>query len=431
MWPAVDKMFESTAEILCVRAICFMEEILIFNVNQKMRLDLFLQQNLAQKIFSKSADLFLAPEKSSAPASLSETKNFSDAQKFSVSQKSSARAKSKNQISNSKIRRLIIAHKVFVDGRNIAIPSFELKKNSCVKLLFDSEKFFFEKSPDDLDFTLEKENVLFEDDVILVVNKPAFLPTEESFVGGRKNLHDCAVEYLWKQNPDLRNPPYVGIMHRLDRETSGTVLFTKSRSVNKAFHEMFENRCIEKIYFALCTLKDEKKNKNLAEKTGETFVVENYIGRISPKSQQCKMGILPKENGGLLSKTEFKIVKKFKFSDNFDDLKNADDFAGGKFKSRENCAKVCSSKNFKTQKNQRNSCVREYFLIECKLFSGRTHQIRVHLSSLGLPILGDELYGGEQNLLEKSGRIMLHAESLSFEHPLTKETLTVRAPLPF
>lgn len=404
-----------------------------------MRLDLFLQQNLAQKIFSESADLSLAPEKSSAPTSSSsaETKNFSDAQKSSVPQKSSARAKSKNQISNSKIRRLIIAHKVFINGRNIAIPSFELKKNSCVKLLFDSEKFFFEKSPDDLDFTLEKENVLFEDDVILVVNKPAFLPTEESFVGGRKNLHDCAVEYLWKKNPDLRNPPYVGIMHRLDRETSGTILFTKSRSVNKSFHEMFENRCIEKIYFALCTLKDKKKNKNLAEKTGETFVVENYIGRISPKSQQCKMGILPKENGGLLSKTEFKIVKKFKVSDNFDDFKNADDFkttddfAGGKFKSRENCVKVFNSENFKTQKNQRNYGTREYFLIECKLFSGRTHQIRVHLSSLGLPILGDELYGGEQNLLEKSGRIMLHAESLSFEHPLTKENLTVRAPLPF
>lgn len=383
-----------------------------------MRLDLFLQQNLAQKIFSESADLSLAPEKSFALTSSSsaETKNFSDAQKFSVSQKSSARVKSKNQISNSKIRRLIIAHKVFINGRNIAIPSFELKKNSCVKLLFDSEKFFFEKSPDDLDFTLEKENVLFEDDVILVVNKPAFLPTEESFVGGRKNLHDCAVEYLWKKNPDLRNPPYVGIMHRLDRETSGTILFTKSRSVNKAFHEMFENRSIEKIYFALCTLKDKKKNKNLAEKTGETFVVENYIGRISPKSQQCKMGILPKENGGLLSKTEFKIVKKFKVSDDFDDFKNADDFANGKFKSH---------------KNQRNSGTREYFLIECKLFSGRTHQIRVHLSSLGLPILGDELYGGEQNLLEKSGRIMLHAESLSFEHPLTKEILTVHAPLPF
>lgn len=423
-----------------------MEESFVFYVKQKMRLDFFLQKNLRKVLATNS----------------------------SASEKLSAELKSENQISNSKIRRLIIAHKVFVDEKNVALPSFMLKKNERVKVLFDKNKFFFEKPTKDLDFTLDEKNVLFEDDVILVVNKPAFLPTEKTFVEGRKNLHDCAVEYLWKKNPELKNPPYVGIMHRLDLETSGTVLFTKSRTVNKAFHEMFENREIKKIYFAVCTLKN--KNQVPAE-IGESFFVENYLLRISLKSQPCKMGIVKKEAGALLSKTRFKIVKKFSLAD-FEDFVRGGKVCGfvdeidslgeevcsrsdgvcgfrekvdsrsGKIRTRSE--NVCSKdvaifskgENFFSQSGNSQSkgekfdkkvsgnlkTSREYFLVECELFTGRTHQIRVHLSSLGLPILGDELYGGDKNLLEKSGRIMLHAQSLSFVHPLTKEKLTVRAP---
>lgn len=376
-----------------------------------MRLDLFLQQSLKNFLVKKSAE---------------SSKYLKSSEKFE---------KSENKISNSKIRRLIIAHKVFVDEKNIAFPSFVLKKNDCVKVLFDKDKFYFEKPTNDLDFTLDEKNVLFEDDVILVVNKPAFLPTEKTFVEGRKNLHDCAVEYLWKKNPQLRNPPYVGIMHRLDLETSGTVLFTKSRSVNKAFHEMFENREIKKIYFALCTLKNPRKNKSqkLPAKIGESFFVENYLSRISLKSDACKMGIVSQNAGGLLAKTRFKIVKKFSLAD-FTDFEDFTDFVRGK-KFFSELGNFCSqdekfeSKSEKScSKSTKIDSEREYFLVECELFTGRTHQIRVHLSSLGLPILGDELYGGDKNLLEKSGRIMLHAESLSFVHPLTKEKLTVRAP---
>ncbi len=401
--------------LVLIWEIFFMKETFIFYVNQKMRLDLFLQQNLREVLTTTSS----APEKSLKSA------------------KSESESKLENKISNSKIRRLIIAHKVFVDEKNITFPSFMLKKNESVKVLFDKNKFYFEKPTNDLDFTLDEKNVLFEDDVILIVNKPAFLPTEKTFAEGRKNLHDCAVEYLWKKNPSLRNPPYVGIMHRLDKETSGTVLFTKSRSVNKEFHEMFENREIEKKYFALCTLKNQ--NKKLPAKIGESFFVENYIGRISTKSQACKMGIVGKNAGGLLSKTRFKIVKKFTLSD-FENVGGFGDFADDVERSENFGSK---GEDFLFSENSRSNggkfekisenfeSGREYFLVECELFSGRTHQIRVHLASLGLPILGDELYGGDKNLLEKSGRIMLHSQSLSFVHPLTKEKLTVSAALPF
>ncbi|MBR1912111.1 MAG: hypothetical protein IJ828_07115 [Treponema sp.] len=130
---------------------------------------------------------------------------------------------------------------------------------------------------------------MFEDDAIIVVNKPAFLPTEETIVNGRENIHQAVVDYLWKKNPSLRNPPYAGIMHRLDRETSGALLFTKTRVVNAAVHNMFEMHAAKKTYRAVCSF---SKNCEGTKKEGDSFTMDNYIGRISPKSQACKMGLI-------------------------------------------------------------------------------------------------------------------------------------------
>ena len=212
--------------------------------------------------------------------------------------------------------------------------------------------------------------MLFEDEYLIAINKPPFLPTEQTITGQRKNAHDCTVEYLWKKNPSLRNPPYVGIMHRLDRETSGILLFTKSRSVNKDISEMFKNRGIKKIYRAVCTGKIPEQKE---------FTVENFIARISPKSSACKMGIVPESKGGLFAKTDFKII---------------------------------SEKN-------------GFIQIDCQLHTGRTHQIRVQLSSLNLPIAGDELYGGI-----KSDRIKLHARKMEFVYPVSKEKITIESEIP-
>ena len=99
------------------------------------------------------------------------------------------------------------------------------------------------------------------------------------------------------------------------------------------------------------------------------------MGRISGKSQRAKWGNV---KGGLESKTDFLVMKKLR-------------------KDGKDC-----------------------FLIECKPLTGRTHQIRVHLSSIELPILGDELYGGE-----KAARIYLHAKKLEFPHPITGKTMIV------
>lgn len=292
-----------------------------------------------------------------------------------------SKLKNPENASNSKIRRLIISGSVYVNKKQIRRPAFELRGKSEINVQFDDEKFFYEKMPDDIKFTLSEKNVLFEDEYLIIVNKPAFFPTEETIVGSEKrcNLHDEIVRYLWKKNPSLRNPPYVGIMHRLDRETSGAILFTKSRSVNKAIQEMFENRDLKKIYVAI-----SEKPFSFSKKIPSSFSVEMFMNRISSKTQRAKWGRVPEKKGGLYSKTNFTIL----------------------------CEKTFDEKK----------CLE----IQAELFTGRTHQIRVHLSEKGLPILGDELYGGKPYK-----RIMLHSFRLEFVHPVTKKFVSVFARIPF
>ena len=321
-----------------------------FRIESKTRLDIFLRSELAQTV---SAYI----EKSAAVS-----------------------------LSNSKIRRMIIAGAVSVDGRHIRRPAYELVGGQTVCVEFDKEKFFFERQADDIAFEMTAADVLYEDDDLIAVNKPAFLPTEETIVGGEKRdcLHTAVVRYLWAKSA-LRNPPYVGIMHRLDRETSGVILFTKTRAVNAAVHETFEKRAVQKIYRAVCALSENtggtQEGRRLEE--GSTFFVENHIGRISPKSARAKWGALNAAQGGLYARTDFTVLERT--------------VIGG----------IPAVK------------------IEARPLTGRTHQIRVHLASVGLPILGDALYGAPEYK-----RTMLHAQSLTFQHPVSGKAITVSAPLP-
>lgn len=285
--------------------------------------------------------------------------------------------------SNSKIRRLIVAGAVSVNSVQVRRPAFELRGRSHVAVDFDEKKFLYEKQPDDIKYEVTQKDILFEDEYLIVVNKPAFFPTEQTIVGGEKrdNLHDALVRFLWAQNPSLRNPPYAGIMHRLDRETSGAILFTKQRSVNAAIQKMFESHDFTKRYVALCSAGTQKsrlqQQKNFSQ--GYKWTVEQQMNRISPKSQAAKWGVVPKNQGGLYSRTQFTILE-----------------------------------------NRAVDGVHS-FLVEADLFTGRTHQIRVHLSFSGLPILGDELYGGHPYK-----RIMLHSALLEFLHPVTNQKLSIR-----
>ncbi|MBR4005131.1 MAG: RluA family pseudouridine synthase [Treponema sp.] len=280
-------------------------------------------------------------------------------------------------ISNSKIRRLVISGSVNVNGKQCRIPSFMLLPKSTLEVFVDEEKLMYEKQPDDIQFELKQEDVLFEDEWLIIVNKPAFFPVEKTMVQDRNNLHQTVIDFLYRRNPELRNPPYVGMMHRLDKETSGAILFTKKREINGAMHDLFECHKIKKSYRAVAFNKSKRE-------IPDTFSVEGWMKRISPKSSACKMGMSKNQDDGLFSHTDFSLVK--------------------------------------AQGN--------HVHLECTLQTGRTHQIRVHLSSVGLPLVGDELYGGPEGFEENNGRIMLHSKSLEFVHPMTGQTIRAESPLP-
>lgn len=291
-------------------------------------------------------------------------------------------------VSNSKIRRLIASGQVYINGQQCRAPSAVVRHGDRTRIKIDSEKFLAEKKPHDIDFTLTAHDVLYEDEAIIVVNKPAFFPTEQTITGNRKNLHDEVVQYLWQKNQHLRNPPYAGIMHRLDKDTSGAILFTKKREINKAIFEMFEKHIIEKTYRAVTS----SPPKPLLDK----FTVENYLERQTSKTQAAKWHSvknvcshqtasenMAKTGTALFARTDFRILQSGTFL--------------GK----------------------------DALFVEAKPHTGRTHQIRVHLSEYGAAIFGDTIYGGED-----APRLMLHALSLQFAHPITHEKLKIEAPLP-
>jgi len=274
-------------------------------------------------------------------------------------------------VSNSKIRRLIIAGAVFSNGAQRRIPAYMIKKGCRIAVKIDREKFFYEKQNGDISFELSEKSILYEDDFLIIVDKPAFFLTEPTIAGKRDNMHDAVISWLWKKNPSLRNKPYAGIMHRLDRTTSGVLLFTKQRSVNTRIHELFENGGVRKIYRALAV-----KPFALPE---AYFSVESRIGKLGGSGMWGEVT----DGRGRFARTDFTVL---------------------------------------------GECTRDgkkLLRIEAKPLTGRTHQIRIHLASRGMPILGDERYGGE-----RAERLFLHAYSLSFVHPVSGDMLTVCAKLP-
>lgn len=305
-------------------------------------------------------------------------------------------------LTNSKIRRLIIAGAVNLDGKRERRPAAPLRAGTLVTVEFDPELFAREKQPDDVPCEISEADVLFEDEALIAVNKPSGIPTEATIVGSRDHLHAAVSRFLAKRRERMGTPggnaPYVGLHHRLDRETSGVILFTKNRQVNAAVHAMFESHTARKTYLALAALPPGKLPDSMLSGasraavadllSGKTIIVENELGRISPKSARGKWG--PVSEGGAPAKTAFSLEERFP-----------------------NAA-----------------------LIRCEPETGRTHQIRVHLSGLGIPILGDELYGGPTTAKTWRGqrsdfpRVMLHAAQISFPHPEDGREVLVNAPVP-
>jgi 23S rRNA pseudouridine1911/1915/1917 synthase len=268
-------------------------------------------------------------------------------------------------VSKAKARKLLMAGVVRLDGRITRIASLTVSPRSTIEVRIDLAKLFGDSASRDRSFELTAGRILFEDEDLIVVDKPAGLPTHSTADEARDNLVAAVTRFLVKRDGAAR----LGIHQRLDRDTSGVVLFTKSKRANPAVGKIFSNHEGIKIYQALTVSRPKLKAE---------WTIKNYLGKIASKSKRASYGAV--ESGGVYAETSFRVISRHR------------------------------SGNW----------------IEAIPKTGRTHQIRVHLSEYGLPILGDDLYGPAVS----ASRLMLHAGQLIFPHPITGADMSVRSPLP-
>ena len=209
--------------------------------------------------------------------------------------------------------------------------------------------------------------VLFEDKDIIVINKPPGLVVHP----GAGHRQHTLVNALLSHCPTLSGiggEERPGIVHRLDKETSGCLVVAKNDWAHRELSRQFAERRVEKIYLALVA----------GELRKEAGVIEERIGRHPVRRQRMSVA----SARGRPAKTDYRVV--------------------------------CSGD--------------QASLVECRLHSGRTHQIRVHLHHLGHPVLGDKVYAA--HLAKNFPRHMLHAWKLGFRHPCSGESKSFEAPLP-
>ncbi|MGB6327541.1 MAG: RluA family pseudouridine synthase [Halarcobacter sp.] len=273
------------------------------------------------------------------------------------------------EASRNQIEQLIKKGFVKVDGKQTLKNGLKLKVNQEIEVSFPEAEISKIK---DVEFVKEslmgkKIEIIYEDEYILVLNKPYNLTVHDA-----PSVKDATlVDWLKLNNISLSTisgEERHGIVHRLDKGTSGVMVVAKTNEAHAGLSKQLENKSMGRYYLAL-----------LDFPLKEDLIIEKPIAR-SP-SNRLKMAII--ENG-----------------------KNA----------KSAFSKIEVSNNEK------------YDLIACKLFTGRTHQIRVHLSSINRHILGDNLYGfkGELN---KINRFYLHAYILYLTHPITNKKMSFKAPL--
>ena len=216
---------------------------------------------------------------------------------------------------------------------------------------------------------LVEDHILYRDDDIIVINKPAGMSTQPTPSRYQGTLYAELLKLL--KNPrrkDLR--PSIGMVQRLDRDTSGVLVFSIHKRAHKKLTEQFRNHKICKRYWALVS------------------------GHPEPDSGKFVSHLARRRSTNLMVSVE----------------------KGGKY----------AETRYHTLESMANSC-----LVEVELITGRSHQIRVHFSEAGSPLLGDKAYGGPTRINDLDfSRQMLHSRSLSFVHPVTDRKMTFEAPAP-
>lgn len=263
-------------------------------------------------------------------------------------------------LSRSRIKNAILSGEVKLNG-NTAKPGDKLKPGDTVSVCLDEPKEA-KAAPEEIPL-----DIVYEDASIVVVNKPQGMvvhPAPGNFTGTMVGALLFSIKDLSGIGGEIRP----GIVHRLDKDTSGLLVVAKNDEAHASLSEQIAQRSAKRIYAAIV-------HGNIRE---DELTIDKPIGR--SRHDRKKMAI---DAGGRHAVTHVKVMERFG----------------------------------------------EFTHVEASLETGRTHQIRVHMASIGRPVAGDTVYGPKKARLHESGQL-LHAKELHLKHPVTGEEMVFFAPLP-
>lgn len=267
----------------------------------------------------------------------------------------------KEEYSRMAIQRLINDGKIIVNGKKIK-ASYKVQNGDKIKIE--------EEKPKEIE--LKAQNipleVLYEDNDIIVVNKPKGMVVHPANGNPDGTLVNAIMAICKDSLSGIGGEIRPGIVHRLDKNTSGAIIIAKNDKAHIALSNQLKNHEIKKTYIALV--------RGIVKESNAT--INMPIAR--SKNDRKKMAV---DKNGKEAITHFKVLERF------------------------------------------DDCT----LLEVNIETGRTHQIRVHLSHIGYPIIGDDVYSNGKNRWNVKGQC-LHAKSLDFKHPITGKQIHIEAPLP-
>ncbi len=267
------------------------------------------------------------------------------------------------QLSRAKIQNMILAGEVKVNEKVVNKAAYKLEIGDTITALVSEKN---EEPPKEQNIALD---VIFEDENVAVINKPAGLVVHPG-AGNAENTLVNALLYYWPQIIQVGETERPGIVHRLDKDTSGVLIIAKTPEGYTWLVKQFKTRKAKKSYLALVDGKPPTP-------TGR---IETRIGRDERHRQRMAVTY---GDQGRKADSEFYTVAEY----------------------------------------------RDHTLLEVNPLSGRTHQIRVHLAFLGCPVVGDQIYGRRKNSLEIN-RFFLHASKLTVRLPGSIQETEFTAPLP-
>ncbi len=264
------------------------------------------------------------------------------------------------ELSRTFLRKIVDLGGVHVGGRRVRKCSTPVRKGELVEIHLDGLPLEI--------FSLASEQILFQDPFLLAVVKPAGVETQPTPARYKGTLYEALLRHLHNPFRPL-DQPELGMVQRLDRETSGVMIFSIHGKAHRPLTKAFTDRSVDKTYLALVQ----------GRPGADSGEIRSHIGRSRHGNKMLSV-----QRGGKEAITRYRLLEAFA----------------------------------------------ETSLIELELLTGRSHQIRVHCSEQGFPLLGDSLYGGPSRWQQREiPRQMLHAAHLALVHPVSGAPLELRAPL--